>query len=107
MSFHVGQRVVCVDDVEHLPSGVYLGADGNTWVIAGVLPLVKGATYTIRGIKRSSFDNDICVKVEEIADRWPHDEGFWAHRFRPITEKKTDISIFTAMLQPNREKVSA
>jgi hypothetical protein len=99
MIFHVGQKVVLVED------------DWNDEVIADYpfdLP-VKGRVYTIRAmtIGWPEFGSMPALLLEEI--QHPHDERFAAgemafdrRRFRPVIERKTDISIFTAMLTPNR-----
>lgn len=82
MTFHVGQRVVCVDDS---PS-----SDG--WP-----SLVKvGAIYTIDEAFEH-WSGRPGVTLYEVKP-WPHNSGWHAHRFRPITERKTDISIFQRML---------
>jgi hypothetical protein len=88
MTFRVGQKVVCVND-----NGRSLRP---SWEI---LP-VRGETYTIRCIEGRA------VRLAEIInDPFPYSEGlgelkFLASRFRPIVERKTDISIFTKMLTP-------
>lgn len=94
MSFHVGQKVVCV-------SGPLIKVlDGRP------LPTV-GDVYTIRAIKRG-FHRDFGRSVllnEIVSPTHPEDGqelGFFAIRFRPVIERKTDISIFTAMLKPSK-----
>lgn len=81
--FHVGQQVVCVDD-------------------DGTLLLMKGRVYTIVDIFQSLGDTYLALGgvVTETGGR-----GWYPSRFRPV--RKTDISIFTAMLQPVTDKVSA
>jgi hypothetical protein len=37
----------------------------------------------------------------------PYAPGWMAEDFRPVVERKTDISIFTAMLTPTKRKVLA
>jgi hypothetical protein len=93
MNFHVGQKVVCVD------SGA--AADGV------VMPLVKGCIYTVTGLKMAS--NGLGVFLAEVAppERPGFSPTFRVSRFRPIVEKKTDISIFTAMLNPSKRSVDA
>ena|SRR5882672_1886203 len=102
MNFHVGQKVVCVND---------------DCIEAGVLgPLKKGRIYTIRetGL-RAWTDGAPCVRLTEII-RGPLcceggeeecDTPYWASRFRPIVRRKTDISVFTAMLKPAKETIKA
>ena len=92
MAFHVGQKVECVDD-----SNANLI---NCYPILMIAPK-KGERYTISAVGLiHSYDPQQlpCVHVSEL-DR-PFHSPIWAHRFRAIVEQKTDISIFTAMLNP-------
>lgn len=85
--FRVGQRVVCIK------------ADG----LLSAKPLTLHAIYTIRSIWDDSIDGPgVCL--EEVANEMhPRGEfGYRPHRFRPIVENKSDISIFTEMLKPNK-----
>lgn len=98
--FHVGQKVVCVDasaNKKYLPPG-YCISDPD---LDG---LAKGRIYIIRGI---IFIRRVpCVFLEEIIREVEPAFGFEAPysaaRFRPIVERKTDISIFTKMLKPEK-----
>lgn len=84
--FRVGQKVVCVD-ASHWKSR-RTDADQK---------LVLSAVYTIQAIEGTHFEFP-SVKIEELyPDKWMR-----ANRFRPIVERKTDISIFTAMLTPTK-----
>lgn len=90
MSFRVGQKVVCVDD-----SPDFMGV---SW-------LVKGAEYTIDAVKfcenarisQSRTGSGLGVKVVEVATG--QRDWFFAHRFRPLIERKTDITVFTEILR--------
>lgn len=87
--FRVGQKVVCVDA-------------GPT--DAG-LPsiLTKDAVYTIASIKE--FWGGLGVRLIEITlpDYAPRHVNAWkAERFRPVVERKTDISVFTQLLKPTK-----
>lgn len=106
MSFHVGQRVVCVDDASR--PGL-LWSIGKAW--GDLDGLRKGTIYTVRGIELAPI-GVLTLKLREIVRKSPPgtgnlDAGFAAFRFRPVVE--TDISIFTAMLNPvpKREGVDA
>ena len=86
--FHIGQEVICVD------------ADGllDKW-----LPLAKGATYTIRGIWPDDISGPEHVYLAEITNSISNigrEFAYEATRFRPV--RKTDISIFTAMLTSHK-----
>ena len=78
--FRVGQNVVCVDD-------------GNSHVKPSRRsPLRKGEIYKISDI--FEFDGLLHLQVRGF------NPYFSQKRFRPIVERKTDISIFTEMLNP-------
>lgn len=97
--FHVGQKVVCIK--------------GHPEYVGCVVPVV-GSTYTIRGV-----DETCGLLFEEIINRiatcFDLSSGaisygecsFWIDRFRPVIERKTDISTFTEMLTPNRVREPA
>lgn len=84
MSFHVGQKVVCVD--------------------AEMAPMLRhGAIYTIRGIDtQECYAGRIGLHLEEVT---PNDDGddwwvaFRSSRFRPIQERKTDIGFAHEILK--------
>jgi hypothetical protein len=79
--FHVGQKVVCVDDeprVDRHPTLIH-----------------KGHIYTIHAVIETPLA--IGVQLAEVAP-YADKVGWHIGRFRPVTERKTDISIFTAML---------
>lgn len=95
LDWHVGMKVVCVDPL-------YTWSEGSE--------LEKGRVYTIRAIgpwvrnSDPSVSLSVGVWLAEIHDRSEPDfleDGdipFRASRFRPVKTRKTDISIFTAML---------
>lgn len=96
MTFRVGQKVVCVD-VKGCPDGL----------------LVRGRIYTIATIKyfdgSSSFHRGYGVTLEELPAI--ETEDFWAEykatRFRPVVERKTDISVFHEILRTTKAPVNA
>jgi hypothetical protein len=94
MTFRVGQKVVCVDDGD---SGLRLGCwDGL---------LKKGKEYTVSAIglvHAWDLKKFPCILVAEIFRSV--NDPFWAHRFRPVIERKTDISALTALLNPANHK---
>jgi hypothetical protein len=90
MTFHVGQKVVCVN------------VSANS---VGYSPpeLVRGRIYIVAGIDEASdFERDIGLylvginptPIEGLSD------SFKSWRFRPIVERKTDISALKALLVP-------
>ncbi|TAX57138.1 hypothetical protein ELI01_18850 [Rhizobium leguminosarum] len=106
-AFHIGQKVVFVDD-----SGIENpGIIGNKYKFT--FP-TKGSVYTIRGIVRSDFSGDDLLLLEEIDNReaadasgWLKEPGAEACRFRPVVERKTSIAIFHEILNKTRTGVSA
>lgn len=99
-----GQKVVCVNDD--------FGKGWEDWHHG--LP-VKGYVYTVRDVLPAwHFSNDaLCpaIRLVEILhpiQSWFDYPGvdevvFPARRFRPVVERKTDISVFVALLTPTRE----
>jgi hypothetical protein len=88
MTFHVGQKVVCIRS----------GTPPN-----GETPPLVGAVYTVRDIVDRG--HKIGIRLVEIKNR-PRNYGVCGYMectfspkcFRPIVSRKTDISIFTEML---------
>lgn len=65
----------------------------------------------MRGFSDAPHEPDQpAIYLEEIInppfdyDGWIGEVSFRTWRFRPVHERKTDISIFTAMLDPTRRK---
>lgn len=80
MNFRVGQKVVCVDDSPRDERPVHV-VKGHVYTIGSFCPLWgRKAVYLIEA---TAADNN----------------PFWADRFRPIVERKTDISVFTDILR--------
>jgi hypothetical protein len=94
MIFRTGQKVVCVDDLA--PKFGWLGP-----------PLHRGQIYTIRLARINPLGN-YGVLLNEIRTERPFpdgsERGYLAYRFRPLTKRKADISIFTRMLDDARSK---
>jgi len=98
--FRVGQKVVCISDF----------AKGRA-----VCPFVefpaRGSVYTVRSnvIGRTmSGEKEPGILLHEISNSLgPHGQeySFCIKQFRPVVERKTDISIFTQMLTPKRANV--
>lgn len=100
-NFQVGDRVVCINDEKkafRLPGMSYqedMGLDG----------LTSGVVYVIRDVfEHPVIAGAIMVRLVEItrppvSNRRLHIEaGFHVGRFRPVVDRKTDISLFQAML---------
>lgn len=107
-NFVVGQKVVCVDDS--------FSAIWHEPLVTGDrmhLP-VAHAVYTVRGVVVFPFSNgdEPAIYLTEIVNPkvpfWDGgclEQAFWAERFRPVQERKTDISVFTKMLLLTEECV--
>lgn len=101
MAFRVGQKVVCVDGTDR-------DNDASTCRGSYWMPNYpdEGSVYTIRDIRGNG--GLFLVEVVNPQRTWAAGdtaEGCWCPtRFRPV--QTTDISIFTAMLNPSRETVS-
>lgn len=104
--FNDGQKVVCVD------------ADATN--THNIKQLVKGAIYTIRRVgtcciiadvveARPAFQGTQMVYLIEIERHFGcqyclKESPFSAARFRPITERKTDISELKKLCEPTPAK---
>ena len=93
--FYVGQKVVCVDDG---PSG-FTGRANRV--------LTKGQIYTVSKSWEHAYRGAPVVLLAEVDPDKPYHECFSAARFRPVVDRKTDISIFTAMLNTKPVEVDA
>lgn len=94
-TFTIGQRVVCIND--EWPDMALLN---GTAIMVPTQPRVPmlNEVLTIRDIvvcwSPLIIDDPIALIFEEIPGGWLHTH------FRALTDKKTDISIFKAMLTP-------
>ena len=92
MTFYVGQKVVCVDDRPN--------AECLPWQRGEKIQ--HGHVYTI--LRLHSHCGDFVCWLEEVRRsdtairEWGPDVGYRIERFRPLIERKTDISIFTEIL---------
>lgn len=91
MGFHIGQRVVCIDDKPRPPSISYQ-QDAK---------VTKGSIYTVRGIYNAVPRSIVGILLEEVtgilSPKWNIEIGFCSTRFRPVRE--TNIDVFTKMLE--------
>lgn len=114
-NFVVGQKVVVIqrDDLTEREINAREAARR-----AGVTFPDVGKVYTIRDVYSETFNNGqvvIGVHLVEILNN-PRmkfsngrigEIGFSANCFRPLVVRKTDISVFKAMLKPSKEQVPA
>jgi hypothetical protein len=107
--FHIGQRVICVDDKFVGENRVF---DPTFTSRCPNLP-VRGNVYTIRAfvVPYAGYPGTPGILLEEIINPpCPYSEGtfepsFFPSHFRPLTKHSTDISVFTAMLDKTPEMV--
>lgn len=98
MTWRKGMKAVCI------ASGKWVKIPGDTSTrcpgpakgeIVTVIEVNYGSEYNYTGI---------FLRFAE----WPEDTlGYWHECFRPLVERKTDISIFTRMLTDNKVPVDA
>lgn len=94
-AFHVGQKVVCIDDS--------IGLDGSA------APIEEGRIYTVRGVTKghSVRGEDIGLLFKEIPPMPAFPQGYSHSRFRPVVERKTSIAIFHEILHTQRVRTDA
>ena len=98
MTFRVGQKVCCIRTKWFEPP------------MKGEVFPVLGGVYTIREIVRCADEGPAGLKFYELTNPRFYDGtdcDFRADNFRPIVERKTDISIFTQMLNPSKVEANA
>jgi len=104
MGFRIGQKVICV-------------ARHREWEAAGTANIPEvGKVYTVRalgpteGILLVEIVNDVPLdySIELLTGERvpPTEDEFWQCRFRPLVDRKTDISIFKKILDEASLKVS-
>ncbi len=101
--FHIGQRVICVDDR-------FLGENrvfDPTFAERCPNVPVKGHIYTVRDfvVPYAGYPGTPGMLLKGIINPpCPYFEGtfepsFFPSHFRPLSERKTDVSVFTAILK--------
>lgn len=112
VNFRVGQKVVCIDDGRYI--AIRVARSGILRFLPHPFTLLdhnlnRGDVYSITKIE---FRNDaetaepVPLLSVDGARHFEHpDTGFLPGQFRPLVEKKTDISVFTALLNPSPSKV--
>lgn len=106
--FRVGQKVVCVRNTPEGKELAYASGKQSS-------KIAVGSIYTIREIDTRALHlhGVACIRLCEIVNsvrptivgEW--ESGYPATCFRPVIERKTDISIFKKMLTPKRVGVDA
>lgn len=94
--FRVGQKVVCIN------AGQY-NNEVAPW--GETEKIIEGEIYTIVHMLPWEDGTSVVHLAEVLRDGlsrlfWGNDVGYAAARFRPLVERKSDISAFTKMLTP-------
>jgi hypothetical protein len=94
MSFHPGQKIVCIND----------SWTSSHWVSATPHRPKRGDTVRRmlpagEGLPEAVWLLEIVNAPKHFFEGY-HEPAFCARRFRPITERKTDISVFKKLLEP-------
>jgi hypothetical protein len=104
MTFRVGQKVVCVtahDAFQDWPDYETLSRPPDLGDIATVTNVFMAVC------------GKLAIELLEYPapggthNGWMFEPGWLAEDFRPLVERKTDISIFTQMLNPSKQGVDA
>lgn len=108
-NFRVGQKVVCVsleENAQHAISRESAKRFGAIYPQVGRVYTVRSIYETqsgLKGILLCELDN---MRASQRAGR-ERECGFVVNWFRPVADRKTDISIFKAMLNPSKCEVRA
>jgi hypothetical protein len=101
--FYPGQKVVCIDAKER--PGFYWHREADR--------LVEGNIYTVTGYQHDfhahgeTYDLVFLQEARNKSTYRRNDTGgYRAVRFRPLVEKKTDISAFTKLLKTKELEVT-
>lgn len=101
INWHIGMKVVCIK------------GGGHFWQ-KDAAELEEGRIYTIRDMRLNPRSGELNLLLEEVrnlprlCDNGDFGEPYYgAVRFRPVQTRATDISIFTQMLVPSKDKVQA
>lgn len=114
MTFFVGQRIICVDDVPAKGVIPYWETGELIRAVPCLDGLTRGHVYTVRDFV-IGFDGTSYIRLKEIVRPSLRNKNsevpYRASRFRPLTERKADLTarqrIFDQMLHdlPVVEKV--
>lgn len=108
--FHVGQRVAYVGGHTNAVEKRYFFGLFRRYV-PGITPFVVGAQYTVtdigEGRDRLSGGPAVWILVSPLPLNHKPGYAYPARCFRPLRKRNTDISIFTSLLNTNKEPVEA
>lgn len=98
MTFRVGQKVVCI-------SAEYQRNAPPPYPVVGTVATVSWVGIIAEHIDRD--DNGLSIDLVEFPSPETNDywRGYRAMDWRPIVERKTDITIFTEILRKSSKKI--
>jgi hypothetical protein len=106
MTFRVGQKVVCVRGWGGGDMSVSVARSmGYTHPAIREVVTIKTLNAWSHATLLTFHEHDNSHIQKQLNSRY--EPGFDARAFRPIVERKTDISIFTRMLNPSKVKANA
>ena len=101
MSFEVGDEVVFI--------GPGLWTQWLDLLEMGYVVCQHDVVYTVRAVIPCPVSGDLGLLLKEIVNPphplFGHEHAFYAGEFRKVLKRKTDISIFTKLLNPTKELV--
>jgi hypothetical protein len=109
MTFRVGQKVVrvlcgptTIGEWINKYGPISYPDVGDIVTIRAIFDLHRTGKTVLLFVEHDNSGNAAMVR-----DCGGQEPGFPAYYFRPLAERKTDISIFTAMLNPSKRRVEA
>lgn len=97
--FHVGQRVVCVDD-----NKASLLSKNNTYTVLSCILCNCGKWHVDVGIVDGNFANLCCNQCEKLLVKFTESMMYDSRRFAPIEPRHQDVEIAEELLrQPVEE----
>ena len=99
--FRVGQKVVRFSGGPGCVITNNLTTSDYTFPALGDVVTVRTVNDWPSGTLLTFYEHDNSHLIARLGSRY--EPGFKARYFRPLVERKTDISIFTAMLTPKRK----
>ena len=92
--FVIDQKVICIHTLPYR-------CDGKNEVKIAEPPVKVGSIYTIKDMDADATPQWVMLELKEIGgNQW------FAHTaFRPLDERKTDISVFTSILNTKQKEL--
>ena len=96
-NFHVGQRVICIDDDWERLSLIFYPVSGSVYTVRAILPDDEGGSLLLEEL----------VNAEHVFSEGLFEPDFDATMFRAVVTRPTSIEIFTKILNTTRIGVDA